>query len=110
MLEQEDCDFIEVYHKARKVLFLRDLAHTNNDNEAALAALKVKLSSLSKLEILKKVPKKDRIATKTLLASFREMMGREGDAKTQKELLIPDHLVCPISGDIMTDPVLIQSG
>ena len=54
MLEQDydECDFIEVYHKARKVFFLRDLAHTNNDNQAALADLKKKLSTLSKLEIL----------------------------------------------------------
>ena len=38
------------------------------------------------------------------------MMKREGQVTTQKELVIPDYLMCPIAGDLMTDPVLIQSG
>ena len=53
---------------AKKILYLRDLAHTQQDQEAALADLKLKLSALGKLEILKKVPKQERINTKPLLA------------------------------------------
>lgn len=94
---------------ARKIQYLRDLANTEKDHEAALADLKKKLSSLSKLEIVKKVPKSDRIATKPLLAAVTEMMSREG-VKTQKELYVPEYFVCPVAGDLMTEPVLIQSG
>ena len=99
-----------VYRNAVKIQYLRDLANTKSDQDAALADLKKKLSSLSKLEIVKKVPKNERIATKPLLSSVNEIMQREGQTKTQKKLQVPDNLICPISGDIMTDPVLIQSG
>ena len=53
-----DCSEIEaVYRNALKIQYLRDLANAKTDQEAALADLKKKLSSLSKLEIVKKVPK-----------------------------------------------------
>ena len=98
-----------LYDNARKIQYLRDLEHAKGDQEAALADLKKKLSNLSKLEIVKKVPKQDRKETKQLLAKVGEMMSREG-LKTQKELFVPDHLLCPIAGELMSDPALIQSG
>ena len=27
-----------------------------------------------------------------------------------KQFKVPDHLICPIRGDVMEDPVMIQSG
>ena len=56
------------------------------------------------------MPKGDRVASKSLVLAVEEMMKREGQVKNQKELVIPDYLICPIAGDLMTDPVLIQSG
>ena len=109
LLEIDDDGEIAVYYNAKKVQYLRDLSNTKIDQDAALADLKKKLSSLSKLEIVQKVPKQDRIIGKPLLAKVTEMMSREGQ-QSQQELFIPDHFLCPISGDLMTDPVLIQSG
>ena len=94
---------------ARKIQYLRDLANTQKDHEAALADLKKKLSSLSKLYIVQKVPQSDRIKKKPLLAAVTEMMSHEG-IKTQKELQVPEYFVCPVAGDLMTEPVLFQSG
>ena len=77
-LELESEEITVIYLNARKIQYLRDLDHTKSDQEAALADLKKKLSSLSKLEIVKKVPKNQRIATKPLIESVREMMSRDG--------------------------------
>ena len=54
------------------------MSNTKIGQDAALADLKKKLSSLSKLEIVQKVPKQDRIIGKPLLAKVTEMMSREG--------------------------------
>ena len=38
------------------------------------------------------------------------MIDRENHGKAQKDLSVPDHLICQISGEIMSDPVMITSG
>ena len=63
---------------ARKIQSLRSLIHTKTDQESALVDLKKKLSALQKLEVVKKVPKQNRVATKPLLASATDMIQREG--------------------------------
>ena len=88
---------------------MRDLVHIKSDQEAALGDLKKKLSSLGKLEIVKKIPKQNRVVAKPLLDRATDLISREGQTK-QEDLSIPDYLLCPIAGDFMTDPVLIESG
>ena len=78
LLEIEDEGEIAVYLNARKVQYLRDLNNIKADQDAALADLKKKLSSLSKLEIIQKVPKQDRTIGKPILAKVTEIMSREG--------------------------------
>ena len=78
LLEIEDEGEIAAYHNARKVQYLRDLNNIKSDQDAALVDLKKKLSALSKLEIVQKVPKQDRIIGKPLLAKVTEIMSREG--------------------------------
>ena len=81
LFEQLEIDTEEmsgIYRNALKIQYLRDLDHAKSDQEAALVDLKKKLSSLSKLEILKKVPKNERFVTKPIIDTVREIMSREG--------------------------------
>ena len=71
--------------------------------------MKKKFSTLSKLEIVMKVPKAERIETKKLQATINKQC--EGEARTDlKQLFVPDHYLCLISGEVMKDPVILESG
>ena len=47
--------------------------------------------------------------TKPLLADMTKMIQSE-TVPVLKKLHVPDHLVCPFTGDLMKDPVTIESG
>ena len=71
--------------------------------------IKKKLSTLSKLEIKNKVNKLERQDTKGLTEQFKGML--LADKRTElKQLFVPDHLLCLITGELMTDPVTLESG
>ena len=55
------------------------------------------------------VPKEDRLETKELLSSIKEVYNADS-AVDLKTLFVPEHLLCVISGDIMHDPVTLESG
>ena len=49
------------------------------------------------------------IRGKDLENDIKAIFDRESHP-SQKELRIPEHLICTISGDIMFDPVTLESG
>ena len=75
----------------------------------AQSDVKKKFSTLSKLEISKKVPKKDRKETKSIQAMIKKYSEQE-HVIDLKKLFVPDHFLCMISGEIMNEPVTIESG
>ncbi|KAM0935816.1 putative U box domain, armadillo-like helical, Zinc finger, RING/FYVE/PHD-type [Dioscorea sansibarensis] len=44
------------------------------------------------------------------LAALREMKANGGNAKPQQHRQVPEHFLCPISSEIMRDPVVLSSG
>ena len=67
------------------------------------------MKALDKLRILFKIPKKDRADLKLLQKQITDKYNAE-EAKDIRTLTVPEHLVCMISGEIMYDPVTIESG
>ena len=74
-----------------------------------MADLKKKLSTLSKVFVVFKIPKGSRPDLKTILASMTNICERETIVPI-KERKVPDFLICQIKGDLMDDPVTIESG
>ena len=64
---------------------------------------------MQKLYIIQKVPKGERVDTKKFLVRMNRACESE-PIKAIKDLTVPDHLLCKIKGDLMDDPVMIQSG
>ena len=74
-----------------------------------IAELHSQTKHLSKLYILYKVDKSRQIKAKELENDIKAIFDRES-YPVQKELRVPEHLICTISGDIMFDPVTLESG
>ena len=74
-----------------------------------MADLRKKLSSLSKLFVVAKIPKHSRPDLKSLLASMTNINEHETKVPI-KERKVPDFLICQIKGDLMDDLVTIESG
>ena len=64
---------------------------------------------MKKLQIAKKVPKNERLETKNLQIGIKSISDNEF-VTDLKKLFVPDHLLCIISGDLMSEPVTIESG
>lgn len=95
--------------RAAKIEFLKQHGFDLKSHEQIQIDLKKKLSTLNKLAITQKVSKEDRLDTKSLLADMKRMS--ESDAILDlKSLFVPDHFLCLIKGDLMTEPVTIASG
>ena len=56
-----------------------------------------------------KVTNERQVDTKSLQAAMKKMCDSES-AVDVKTLFVPDHLLCLISGDLMKDPVTLESG
>ena len=67
------------------------------------------MKTLDRLQITRKVPNANRLDTKPLVQSMIKMIESE-KAKDLKKLFVPDHFLCLIGGEIMHDPVTIESG
>ena len=63
---------------------------------------------MKKLEIVFKVPKANKLNIKPLQIGISALLNEA--AVDLKTLFVPDHLLCLISGDLMKDPVTIESG
>ena len=73
--------------------------------------MKKKLSTLKRLEISKKVPEGERKDTKSLLEGIKNMIKSDSEpVPALKTLQVPEFLLCPISGDLMKEPVTLESG
>ena len=96
--------------RARKIACLKHLKLGKAEDEAFVAGLKDKTSVLSKLYVTQKVPQADRQNTKALFAQIKAVIDSDNHGKQLKDLSVPDHLICQISGEIMSDPVMITSG
>ena len=68
-----------------------------------------KIKLMNKLYTVFKVPKDKQVDHKSVERDARAIFEKEGKPK-QKELFVPEHLICVISGELMTDPVTIESG
>ena len=68
-----------------------------------------KTKLLSKLYTLFSTDKADQISGKQLELDIRAIMDRERNP-TLQELRVPEYLVCVISGEVMSDPVTLESG
>ena len=94
---------------AEKIASMKQLYTEQNQKESVLLDLKNKMKTLDKLRILFKVPKAERADLKLLQKQITDKYNAEA-VKDIKKLNVPDHLVCLISGEIMFDPVTIESG
>lgn len=68
-----------------------------------------KTKLMSKLYSVFKVPKDKQVDHKGVERDIRAIFDKEGKPK-RKELFVPEHLICIISGELMSDPVTIESG
>ena len=94
---------------AEKIASMKQLYTEQNQKENVLLDLKNKMKALDKLRILFKVPKAERADLKLLQRQITDKYNAE-EVKNIKQLNVPEHLVCLISGEIMFDPVTIESG
>ena len=97
------------FRRAASLLFLMQHRIDTVHKKELQAILKNTFSTLKKLCISQKVPKPNRPETTQLK--------KELDIQIEKEqiddlwdLQVPSHLLCPISCEIMTEPVTIESG
>ena len=49
-------------------------------------------------------------ANMKMFSNIQKLVHQRGQAQRAKQLEIPDHLACPITFDIMKDPVMLMSG
>ena len=71
--------------------------------------VRTKLKTLDKLMIVFKIPKGKRLNTKLLATDLKQMCDTE-KVVPMKQKFVPEHLLCQIKGDLMDDPVIIESG
>ena len=64
------------------------------------------MKALEKLRTLFKVPKQDREDLKLLQKQITDKYNAE-EVTDIRTLVVPEHLVCMISGEVMYDPVTI---
>ena len=121
--QNADKKFIEEakrkYFLSRKILYLMKLQLEEERDQYYLKDLKSKFSQLGKLYVLMRVNKKDQHVTKKLFERAAlnlqnqkaSVIERRGKQKTLWiNLKVPDHLTCPLTGEIMVDPVMMTSG
>lgn len=94
---------------ARKIEFLKQNEIDSKSKKECQEDLRSKMSALNKLQIVFKLPKAQRLDTKGLLKDMNDMIQIDS-TQPIKQLYQPDHLLCLITGDMMTDPVTIESG
>mmetsp|Transcript_8463 Transcript_8463/g.11654 ORF Transcript_8463/g.11654 Transcript_8463/m.11654 type:complete len:181 (-) Transcript_8463:33-575(-) len=85
------------------------MANSKEDIRTRCEQLELYTGKLAKLEIIFKVPKGQRNKSEALAERIIEIIKDEEPLKVEN-LKIPTNLVCAISGEIMLDPVLIESG
>ena len=97
------------FRRSAKIKFLKEHRLLTRSYEEIQKDVKSKLSTLKKLQIAKKVPKNERLETKNLQIGIKSISDNEF-VTDLKKLFVPDHLLCIISGDLMSEPVTIESG
>ena len=100
---------MRAHQTARKIESLMMRTINRDQTLSSISDLKSKMATLNKLFIVFKVPKNRRLDTKALLNSAKEACQKEEQVAVNM-LHVPDHLVCNISGDLMKEPVTLQSG
>ena len=94
--------------RARKIKSLKELEEQAEVDANAIDTLRKRINSLKKLQIILK--KKSTFAeNKKMLIKISELCQLEA-SPVIKELQIPQHLLCLITGDFMKEPVMIESG
>lgn len=92
---------------SKKVESLMEITSINEQEDKAIADLKKNLSTLKKLYIIYKVGKDEREDGKTILNDIQQIRVKQ---VAVKDLKVPDHFICQVSGDLMREPVMLQSG
>lgn len=101
---------MKAYRRAAKISFLKKLSLDISQEEKISTDLKHKFSTLKKLETVFSVENTEMLETKTLLSGIKKLSSSDIVVKDIKKLFVPDHLLCLISGDLMSDPVTLESG
>ena len=70
--------------------------------------LKAAHETLKKLVMVYRSDRKEQLKEdKVMFKKIEALCGSEQAIKKQKDLRVPKHLCCPISGELMTDPVTV---
>ena len=84
-------------------------SNQGTERQAADADIRAKFSALDKLGISYKREEAKSKHNKALKLAILKVLHEESN-KPLKSLFVPDHLLCMIKGDLMTEPVTIESG
>ena len=95
--------------RARKIQFLKRIQLEKGIEKEYKDHCGHLLGTLKKLQIVFKVPKQERPNCTAVKNDVRRMMDSQ-QVTNPKDWVLPDRLCCPISGDIMEDPVILSSG
>ena len=97
---------------SNKLRALKLLDQESTMDEEAFKVLKKHLSTLKKLRIVmrNKIDKSQPQLDLNKLTKNVEQVLKSEKKPVLKDLEVPDHLLCQISGDLMKNPVLIESG
>ena len=95
--------------RARKIEALKQLRIDREVSEGLVEDLHIKIKFLKKLQLLFTSENDEDIDVKQLESDIKRILKNE-KAPQQRELFVPEYLICVISGDIMFDPVTLESG
>ena len=96
---------------ARKIRALKRLSQEKAMDDAQFKIMKKKNSTMKMLRTVytNLIEKSQQVDTSKLNKAVEEMLNRQA-IPAIRDLEVPEHLLCQISGDLMTEPVLIESG
>ena len=114
-LAMDKFDVGQIERMVRQSMKLRSLKLIDQEaslDQEAFKLLKKHLSTLKKLRIVlrNKIDKSQPQVDITKLLKAMDQILKSESKPVCQDLEVPDNLLCQISGDLMHDPVLIESG
>ena len=109
---------------ARKIEFIKNRGEAAQEVQDAVSDLKKKKSSLGKLQVIGKVPQGERCDGSLLFQEMQRVVQKDlaamGISSAKKkagvhkhglgDLVVPYHLYYQMKGEMMDDPVMLESG